>query len=358
MTRPSQYTLLIICEGKNTEPFFFASIRDRIMDGLYPVEAMAITIRPEPRNDVDVDNIDNTSPHRPTRKTRRLLPPRAPIEDEIPGVPPLKGVLAAQKELRDGTFNEVWVVFDDDHHPAKAEAFSKADEMIDGKRVNIAYSSISFEYYLLLHFERIYKTFEKSECRENNRTLICSSGQHPNDCQGEKCVGGYARKRGYWQDSKSTRSLFPLIEDKLKIGFWNSAWLRYTSQMHSNNTALYKRNPFVTTDSVVKRLTGHEKKIFEVVPLERALRIQNKLCIIFQSDLTIRFINISDITIIIPAGSILKKSLTNQVEETVGIRKFIPSGEEETILFASTPQDLQQYEYYFSYEQFHVMLVP
>jgi hypothetical protein len=47
MVRQSKYTLLIICEGKNTEPYFFDSIRDRILEGKYLTEDIEIHIRPE-----------------------------------------------------------------------------------------------------------------------------------------------------------------------------------------------------------------------------------------------------------------------------------------------------------------------
>lgn len=46
------------------------------------------------------------------------------------------------------------------------EAFKEAEKEIDGKTVNIAFSSRSFEYYLLLHFEYLYYDFQSTECGE------------------------------------------------------------------------------------------------------------------------------------------------------------------------------------------------
>lgn len=124
MARQSKYTLLIICEGKNTEPYFFHSIRDRILEGKYLNENIEIHIRPEveEENDVEQKSVD----YKPQRKSRQLLKGNKPVKAELRGVPPLKWVLAAQEELYDETFNEVWVVFDNDGHPAKKEAFEKA----------------------------------------------------------------------------------------------------------------------------------------------------------------------------------------------------------------------------------------
>lgn len=354
MARQSQYTLLIICEGKNTEPNFFSSIRDRLMDGRYPVEEMAITIRPEPISDDDSDETESNL--RPKRRERKLLPAKKQVVDEIPGVPPLKWVRAGQDELRQGTFNEVWVVFDNDNHPAKTEAFQKASEIIDGKQVQIAYSSIAFEYYLLLHFERINKAFEKSECRDGKKLIYCTSSPNEKDCHGEKCVGGYARKHKYWDKSKGKSSLFPLIEDKLEVGFWNAAWLRYVSNREFGNIPFYDRNPFVTTDSIVKRLTGYRSKIFEFIPIDQELRIKNDLKICFRNDFSIKVINISGATIIVPLESISQISIPEGKVKKIGERKVIQAGEEASISFAPTLEDKGKYRWYFTYNYFNVML--
>lgn len=72
MVRQSKYTLLIICEGKNTEPYFFNSIRDRILDGKYLInEDIAIHIRPEVEEvrDVEPKNVE----YKPKRNPRALL---------------------------------------------------------------------------------------------------------------------------------------------------------------------------------------------------------------------------------------------------------------------------------------------
>lgn len=66
-------------------------------------------------------------------------------------------------------YDEVWVFFDKDGHPKAKEAFEMARiTEIDGKKINIAFSSRCFEYYLLLHFEPLYRAFEKSECNGKN----------------------------------------------------------------------------------------------------------------------------------------------------------------------------------------------
>lgn len=354
MVRQSKHTLLIICEGKNTEPYFFNSIRDRILEGKYLTEDIQMHIRPEVEEEEEVEqkNVE----YKPKRKPRKLLAGNRPVEAEIPGVPPLKWVLAAQDELNDGTFNEVWIVFDDDKHPAKKEAFEKAQVMINGKQVQIAYSSIAFEYYLLLHFERKYYAFQKPECRKGKVPINCSADNHPDDCGGANCIGGYARKRAYWKESKEKASLFPLIEDKLKTGFWNAAWLRYQSEKQAGDIPIYDRNPYVTTDAIVKRLTGFRDQHFEFIPFDKDYDIRGDLLVRFQRDLTIRITNTGKNTLIVPAGSITKTLFINGDQQHVGARAVIKPGESVSLEFADSDMEAKAGEFSFNFNNYHLML--
>lgn len=56
--------------------------------------------------------------------------------------------------------DSVWIVFDCDQHPCKTETFKEAN----ANNVNIAYSSISFETWILLHF--LYSTRAYKNCDE------------------------------------------------------------------------------------------------------------------------------------------------------------------------------------------------
>jgi hypothetical protein len=356
MVRQSKYTLLIICEGKNTEPYLFNSIRDRILEGKYLTnENIEVHIRPEVEevDDVESKNVE----YRPKRNPRTLLPGNRPIEKDIPGVPPLKWVIAAQEELSDGTFNEVWVVFDNDDHPARKEAFQKAQEIIGGKQVRIAYSSIAFEYYLLLHFEREYHAFQKSECRKGKVQVNCSTDDnHADDCLGEKCVGGYARRQGYWKETKGKISLFPMIENKLETGFRNAAWLRHQSNIQAGNIPFYDRNPYVTTDAIIKRLTGYQDQYFEFIPFDKDFDVQGNLLICFRKDLTVEIINTGKNTLIVPAGSITKTLFENGAQQQIGSSAIIKPGERINMVFAVSDKDIQTAEFCFNYHNYHLIL--
>ena len=354
MPKPSNYTLLIICEGHNTEPHFFNSIRDRIIDKKFEVGDIRITIRPEP---LESTSVKSESELKPRRRPRDLRPAKSNVENEIPGVPPLKWVLAGQRELQQGTFDEVWVVFDNDNHPARAEAFQSAQNLVNGKRVQIAYSSIAFEYYLLLHFERINKAFIKSECRIDDKIIYCSRDKHEKDCLGKLCVGGYARRKGYWDESKEKTSLFPLVENKLENGFWNAAWLRYVSEARDAAVPIYDRNPYVTTDNIVRRLTGYSDHSFIVVPFEYVLNVDDTLEISFQRDLRLRITNVSNIGVIVPANSIGKVPFVSGNEVKIGERSVLNPTETSYLPFATAMTDLGEFNYYFAYELLKVMLI-
>ncbi len=62
------------------------------------------------------------------------------------------------KKFRETETDELWAVFDRDGYTKHAEAFDTAR----ANGVNTAFSSISFEYWILLHFEFTTSAFDKS----------------------------------------------------------------------------------------------------------------------------------------------------------------------------------------------------
>lgn len=332
-----EYTFLIICEGDNTEPSFFKIIRDRVIDGIYKIhpyekDEIAITIRPEPKDNSDEGQAEtNTSPHKPKRNNKKLK--KLAGESEEKSAPyPLNFILEGQVELEDETFDEVWAVFDHDNHPARKAAFDESNKTINGKKINIAFSSIGFEYYLLIHFEKVYNAFKTSECREgkakNKKLFYCGTGTHPSDCNGHTCIGGYARNKGFWVNSKTPQSTFLLVEDKLEVGFINSAWIRYQSYIENNTLNIYERNPYLTTDLLIKRLTGFDNYIYEWLSPNVKIDFENILILVNSDRLYIK--NTSVETIIIPENSISLKNL-NHEGKSFGNKLSLKSQEESFI---------------------------
>lgn len=65
-----------------------------------------------------------------------------------------------QKARRDrNPYNEIWIVLDKDHHAN----IDKAIDFAHANKYNIALSVICFEYWVLLHFEKTCKAFNKCD---------------------------------------------------------------------------------------------------------------------------------------------------------------------------------------------------
>ena len=104
--RKLKKTLFIVCEGRNTEPIYFAGliedIRQQTKDYSYEV-----VIHDTPKND------------------------------------PIGLINEAKSLVEDAPKDEVWAVFDKDGYTKHTEALNMARKQ--KPRVNIAFSSISFE---------------------------------------------------------------------------------------------------------------------------------------------------------------------------------------------------------------------
>lgn len=267
--RDTIYNILIVCEGAQTEPNYFRGIREEVIrTGVWP-EKVNIQIRP--KRDLDGEAEENyPSKHKQPRNKRQLRAgtgsvPEAGIEDDYKAFP-IRFVREAQKGLEDGTFNEAWAVFDKDYHPRHAEAFQLAETLIEGKKVNIAFSSIAFEHWVLLHFERNTTQFLKSECKgSDKKPLKCGTGVNSGDCNGSNCVIGYLKARQYLSDySKNANiDLYALLRDHTLAAIEHSSWVR--SRIFGK--PIYTLNPYTNVDLLVKRLLRIENQWIWLQPV-------------------------------------------------------------------------------------------
>jgi RloB-like protein len=219
--RVSPTTIFIACEGRNTEPLYFERIAEQVEDdGL-----LAITVYP------DKDT--------PNPKTDALN-------------------LIREAQSKGDEFDEVWVVFDKDGYTKHEEAFELAKK--EGEReVKIAFSSIAFEHWALLHFTKCDKAFSKSDCKDNKEHVIsCGTRQNPDDCHGERCVAGYMREYNFCKDYAKSGNYYFNHLDKKEVAFKNAAWLRYKMRgnLNEQNAKIYHLNPYTDVDVLVKRLYG------------------------------------------------------------------------------------------------------
>lgn len=198
--RSLRTTIFIACEGRNTEPIYFEKIVEEIEDfGLF-----AVTIYPDRNDDDHVSHAMG---------------------------------LVEEARSRIDEFDELWVVFDKNGYAKHEETFAKANEPINGKRINIAFSSIAFEQWVLLHFLRSTKAFAKSAD-----------------------IIEVLRKEGYFPhyEKKAYIDTFSFLRGNTAHAIENAAWLRYelAKAGQLQNSPIYQLNPYTDVDTLVMRLLG------------------------------------------------------------------------------------------------------
>ena len=139
--RKLKRTIFIACEGTHTERIYFEAIGEETA----VAEDFAVTVYP-----------DETT--------------------EDPTTHALGLVQLAQSKIEE--FDEVLAVFDKDGYTQHAQTFAAANTPIKGKTVNIAFSSIAFEPWVLLHFTR-------------SRIIYPKSADNINQLTGNNYVPGY-----------------------------------------------------------------------------------------------------------------------------------------------------------------------
>ena len=253
-------SILIVCEGTKTENYFLDDLFKLLIDrGCCAIDYPKIV--PPPEREDDVETIASGR-----RRGGRAMNPEAhetKPEPVLPGPPPLNWVNTAMEGLK--SHSEAWVIFDHDDHPARKEAFDTVRNARNkGQNINIVFSSRSFEYYMLQHFHYLYHQFSQTECHaERHKYLHCC---HPTKqplegaCDGELntpgncCINGYARKRGYWVESKNENVMSVL--PSLWRGVCNAYHIKWDSIRQDSVTPIYERNPYLNTYRIVLRFMG------------------------------------------------------------------------------------------------------
>lgn len=190
-------TVFIACEGSNTEPLYFERLKE-VMENEEGYH-YAVTVYPD-------KNVDEN-----------------PKTDAL-------GLINVAIE-RKGEFDELWVVFDKDGYTKHKEAFKLAKE----NDISIAFSSISFETWLLLHFERNSEPFAKSADIINKKFL-----------SNTKYLKDYAKKGDYY--------VYPKIQQKTQEAFKNASWLRNQIRTNNPDYIIHEVNPYTDVDCLVRKL--------------------------------------------------------------------------------------------------------
>ncbi len=199
--RKLKKVLYIVCEGKNTEPIYFKGLIER-------------------------QELDKASYAYQV------------VVHDTPKTNPL-GLIEVARSLLIDNDDEAWVVYDKDGYTKHDEAFELAKH---SPKINIAFSSIAFEHWVLLHFERSEKPYIRS-----------------------KNVIEHLRNRGYLRNysKKNGYHLYPHLEKRTHIAIENAAWLRHRMyySLQEAKGQFYEVNPYTTVDRLVSKLLNIQEKI-------------------------------------------------------------------------------------------------
>lgn len=245
-------TIVIVCEGSVTEPNYFQGIANFIKSKRLDY---TIHIRPKPSLE---DFQEDTGQLNPPRKGKRRALKIVDEEPQTIFVPeeykaqPISYVWQAREELK--VMDESWAVFDKDNHPRIEEAFDLAKQPVNDKLINIAFSSIAFENWILAHFEELKNPFDKAECRTKNKKHKCGQKIHPNDCDGKECITGYLKVKNYVSVNEDIKHIKfeGIIERNTLTAIVNASAAR--KAIWNGEAPIHAVNPFTNVDKLVFKL--------------------------------------------------------------------------------------------------------
>lgn len=326
--------ILIVCEGQRTEPEYFNKIRDIIID---LVPEINIDISPK-------EHINDTGEYKGRRggKKRQLkqTEPIFEIENDYTAQP-TRYVREAQIGLEQGTYDEVWAVFDKNGHSHHEQAFELAKTEIENKYVNIAFSSISFEFWILLHFEENHTAFIKSMCRERiskskKEYFYCGSEEHANDCHGTKCVcGAIVSKKFLAYDNNTKNFRFENFNQHLTTAIERAVSLK-NSYLNATSP-IYELNPYTDVYRLVFKLLHLHEVDYHWFNIQQQIQIEKIEFDFAMADnsITVNITNRSQVTFIINEDSVCLIDAAGQ-QKNVAERHILEPEESHNLIINPT----------------------
>lgn len=274
-------SILIVCEGTKTEHDYFEYIAENISKRKNLWDSVVVSDNNTIPNDIPISAptvLGKRSKRYFVNPNKRRIGERNMLKelckflygekdglemyDSVKAVP-LRYVAQAQLIEEDRQmYEELWAVFDKDGHTHHKEAYEKAEELVNNKKVQIGFSSRSFEHWIILHFEKNKNEFLRSECKdENDVPIVCNRN---NGCKGADCLCGYIRtntplvnyKKSNDYENLSVMMDILLKPENLTRAFENAKWLRdeIAKDPTQNSKRCYELNPYTDVDFLVKRL--------------------------------------------------------------------------------------------------------
>lgn len=161
---------------------------------------------------------------------------------------PVKMVKEAKEQK--GSFNEIWVVFDKDRE--RDILNEKAIALATKSKIKVAFSSISFEHWIILHFEKSPFAFQRSDCESRSTNavpVVCV-------CKGTICASTYLKQNYYPTFYKAKSKLFDDLQNNSMTAIENAAWLRLHKSPYTN---IHLLNPYSGVDILLAELLNESK---------------------------------------------------------------------------------------------------
>ncbi|MGB0522149.1 MAG: RloB family protein [Flammeovirgaceae bacterium] len=193
-TRKIRERILILCEGAKTEPNYFNGIR-------------ADKSKENQLTGLRIEVYD-------TKYNTALELVKQAVE--------LKKEAATDRN----PYDSVWVVVDKDFYHKHPEAYNLAEK----NDIRISFSSISFEYWFLLHFGKFNISFNRSKDLET-----------------------YLREHNYYKSYKKSYDHYSKLRKKTHKAIANAQWLRKEIK-YDEEVRPYHYNPFTNVDILVDYL--------------------------------------------------------------------------------------------------------
>lgn len=188
--RAPRHRILIVCEGKKTEPRYFRELQHHFRNRLIHVEVN------------DESGVPSTLVQRAELlRDAAVSEARAQRDDNL-------------------RFDEIWCVCDVDEHPHLDKACARASE----QRIHIALSNPCFELWGLLHFREQSKALHRHEAQRDLRKLL-----------------------GVKEDK-----LIPL--EKLHAGYGEAVQRARALRKTAEATEQQRRNPGTNVDELTERI--------------------------------------------------------------------------------------------------------
>lgn len=245
-------SLVIVCEGTETEYQYFDELASLVMSE-QPDRFSRIKVVPTPEEKAVCDGRRNSHKRKLRGDTQPLFlyyvkEERTAAEYNQNCAQPARYVRETQLFMAEDGFSDGWAVFDKDIHTGHERAWELARQT---PRLKIAFSSYSFEEWILCHFERNSHAFHHSLCKRKD------CGIQSKGCQGRMCLIGRIRERKYIHDFvKSQDRLFFKLSRRLETACINAAWLRSLNK----NIIPYQQNPYTNVDELVLQLLDRQEK--------------------------------------------------------------------------------------------------